>query len=403
LPGRSPLPLLLLAACSPGQSTPPLAAVRDSAGLVIVENDLERLRATCRVDSTPVVRIGVAEGDEVHELYRVFGATRLSDGRIVLVNQGTQEIRSYDREGRFLQRAGRAGQGPGEFSDAFQIWPLPGDTVYVGDSRPWQFLVFDPEGRWVRTVRPEPFYANPPEITLVLDDGRLVLAERPLRTMVSNFGLMQLTVVVHAPDGTLVDTIGTYPAGRWGRVGSNPAEPFLFPLFESFTRVTAGGSRIVLGHGSRTELQLLRAGERIRLERLVRWTVGDRRVTGADIEAERRRLEEQYRDMPPDRRALLVDPLVSDRRPVADEFPAFSRIVLGRDGRIWVQEYRRPRDPETQRWVVFDAQGRAQCRATVPTRGRLLEAGGDYVLTMDPDEDDVERVSLFTLAGPAGR
>ena len=323
-----PLVFLLATGCGSAPGSPSLTTERDSAGIVIVENDLPRLTAICRVDSIPTARIGVADGEPEYELYRVFGARRPSDGRIVVVNDGTKEIRFYDAGGRFLQRAGREGQGPGEFSDPFHLWILPGDTIWVGDYRPWQFLVFDPNGAWVRTVRPQPFYTNPPQVLGVLQDGRAVLAERSLPT--GNWSVREFTLVMHGPDGRLTDTIGVYPNGRWGRVGEDPGEPFLYLLFESFTRVASGGMRIVLGHGSRPEITVYQVGDDVRLVRLLRWRSADREVRPADIEAERRRLAEPYRDMPADRRARFLDPLVSDKRPVADQFPAFSNLLLAR-------------------------------------------------------------------------
>ena len=96
------------------------------------------------------------------ELHRVFGATRLGDGTIALVNGGTHEVRFFGGDGKFIRASGREGQGPGEFSDAFYIHWLPGETLYVGDYRPFQFLVIAPDGRWVRTVRPTPVYPNNP-------------------------------------------------------------------------------------------------------------------------------------------------------------------------------------------------------------------------------------------------
>ena len=45
--------------------------------------------------------------------------TTLSDGRIAIVNQGSDEIRIYDANGRFVNTFGRKGGGPGEFRNVF--------------------------------------------------------------------------------------------------------------------------------------------------------------------------------------------------------------------------------------------------------------------------------------------
>ena len=375
--------------------------VRDSAGITIVENDLARLTAACAIPAEPTVNIGASEGDEAYQLHRVFGARQLSDGRIVLVNQGSQQIRFYDGTGKFVGASGRAGQGPGEFSRAFLLWVLPGDTIWVGDYDPWQFLVFGPDGTWRRTVRPSPQYNNSPDVINVLDDGRSVLARSPFQSRDPNaFRLQHLTPVIHGPDGTLIDTIGTYPNGRIGNLGSDPSGPWAAPLFESHLRVAASGSRVVIGHGSKAELTVHRAGDSLQAERIVRWTTGDRTVTAAMIEAERKRLRDQYPDLDPAMYRRLVEPLIREDRPAADEFPAFAGIMLGRDGRIWAREYPMPDRADTRSYLAFDADGRFVCRARMPAFSNLLEFGSDYLLAHARDSLGVERVLRFPISPP---
>lgn len=394
--------VLVLAGCGRlARSAPSAIVVQDSAGITIVENDLAGLSASCSVAPTPTVTIGVTEGAEEYQLHRVFGASRLSDGRIVLVNQGSQQIRFYDQQGRFLSAGGRPGEGPGEFRDAFYLWVLPGDSIWVGDYDPWQFLVFGPDAKWVRTVRPTPHYLNSPDAMIVLADGRSVLGTRPIVAPSTRFELRHVTLLVHGPDGARLDSLGSYPDGRWGHVETGGVPLGLFPLFESFTRLAGGGSRVVIGHTSEPELFVHEAGQGFRPARIVRWTTDDRTVSSADVQTERQRINDRYKDLDPARRSRLVEPLVSDARPVADRFPAFVRVQVGRDGRIWVQEYPRPTAPEPHRWIAFDVDGRFQCRATLPAFEELLEFGADYLLAKDPGELGVERVVQYSITGPS--
>lgn len=392
---------VLFVACGPSGPSGKSAIIRhDSAGIQITENDLKGLQATCELGPSPMVAIGTEEGDEEYQLFRVFGARRLSDGRIALVNQGSQQLRFYDQQGRFVSQTGRAGEGPGEFRDAFYLWVLPGDTVWVGDYRPWRFLVFGPDGQWVRTVQADPMYINT-AVTSVLDDGRFILAARPRPNPAgTQFELTHLTVAIHGADGALIDTIGTYPNGRWGRVDDTPGAVTLYPLFESFTRVTSIGSHIVIAHTSEPQFSLLSATDEVRVEQIVRWTPGDRAISSGDIAAERQRLAEPYEDLDPDLRRRLLAPLVSQDRPVADQFPAFAAVWAGRDGRIWVEQYARPDKPDTHEWLAFDAEGRFQCRATIPAFDEILEFGEDYLLVKDRDELGVERVFQYSLSPP---
>jgi hypothetical protein len=379
----------------------PAITSRDSIGIQITRNDLTRLDAICTISTDPTVTIGAVEGDERYELYRVFGARKLSDGRIAVVNQGSQQLRLYDRDGQFLSQSGRAGEGPGEFRDAFYLAILPGDTIWVGDYRPWRFLVFDADGNWVRTTQADPPYINT-ALFSVLEDGRFIIASRPLPSgSGTQFEPVYLTVVIHGPDGSLIDTIGSYPNGRRGRLESDPSALTLYPLFESFARASATGTSIVIAHTSQPEYSILTISDTAQVERIVRWTPGDRTIPTSEIEAERRRIAEPYEDLDPGMQRRLVQPLVSTDRPIADQFPAFASLVAGRDGRIWVREYARPSAPEPHHWLVFGAGGSFQCRATIPAFDEILEFGNNYVLVEDTDDLGVERVLEYTLSQPS--
>lgn len=90
-------------ACQQDRQTPggPLSEVSDSAGVRIVDNVRapEGSRLGWTIGPEPTVSIGVVEGDETYMLNRVTDATRLSDGRIVVVNSGTSEMRVFGPTG----------------------------------------------------------------------------------------------------------------------------------------------------------------------------------------------------------------------------------------------------------------------------------------------------------------
>ncbi|HEX9729111.1 MAG TPA: 6-bladed beta-propeller [Gemmatimonadales bacterium] len=101
------------------------------------------------VASEPIVEIGVIEGNPDLELFEATSSIRLSDGRIVVANTGTSELRFFDRSGRFERAAGGRGGGPGEFRFLRRIARLPGDSILALD---WiRASVFDPAGAFVRT------------------------------------------------------------------------------------------------------------------------------------------------------------------------------------------------------------------------------------------------------------
>ncbi|MXX33295.1 MAG: hypothetical protein F4Z50_00910, partial [Gemmatimonadetes bacterium] len=112
---------LMAVACAADQETDSPAGVhtefRDSAGIRIVENanPPEGSRLDWRLGPEPLVSIGKVEGEEPYLFTRIFGATMLSDGRIVIGDDGTKELRVFDRQGNHLETWAGECQGPGEF------------------------------------------------------------------------------------------------------------------------------------------------------------------------------------------------------------------------------------------------------------------------------------------------
>jgi len=385
-------------ACATGGADAAAVVVRDSSGVAIIENDLTQLSRTCSIAGEPSVSIGVEEGEEPYMLDRLGGAVRLSDGRIVVANRLTHELRFFDAAGKHVRSVGRRGDGPGEFRDPFYFHVLPGDTLYVGDFSPFRFLVFSPEGDWVRTVTPDPMEINTPAMRGILDDGRMILGrsiERtwPWQTFTSD------TVLVRGYDasGKMVDTLAKYATGRYASLVEG-SRFFTFPLFESFAVFAVAGEHLITGHASQTELVVRRVESAYPVERIIRWNVGDRSIPAAEVEFERARIQKQNAQLPEQMRAMFAE--TEAKRPVADRFPAFGLLRFARDGRIWIREYPRPTDTTGHHWIAFAPDGRFACRLDTPRFAEYLEFGADYLLVRDPDSLGVERVRQYPLRAP---
>lgn len=392
---------VLLGACDRGIAASDAIAVSDSSGVAIVTNDLERLDASCSIGDTPKLSIGIEDGGEEYMLDRVFGAARLSDGRIVLANGSTWQLRYYDSTGTYIRSTGRQGDGPGEFRSPFHLHRLPGDTVYAGDYSPFRFLVFAPDGQWVRTIDPVPQQLNSPRSMNVMSDGRMVLGVTDVSARFAEgagtFPLDRLVLQLHDARGVLLDTLATLPNGRFGEIVAG-SRFHVFPFFESFAMVAAKGDRLVMGHGSESELRVHGNGEGFPLERIVRWSGKSRAVTSADVVAAKAWEESQLANSSPQIREMMLPTLISEKRIAADVFPAMSTLRVGTDGRLWIREYQPPSDTTARRWVAFTADGRFDCRLPTPRFNDYLEFGPDYLLALHTDSLGVERVKQFTLS-----
>jgi hypothetical protein len=99
---------------------------------------------TWTLGSEPLLQIGVVSGEDPYQLDDVTSATRLDDGRIVVANNGSKEIRFYDVDGNFIDAVGREGDAPGEYRILDRVRMAGADTLLVFDTNQPRISVLDP-------------------------------------------------------------------------------------------------------------------------------------------------------------------------------------------------------------------------------------------------------------------
>lgn len=100
--GRRRLTALLVVGvmgCADESSEMPTVLRSDSAGTTIVENSEPQPSVWTTGDAT--LSIGVLSGDPAYELSGVFFGRRLDDGRIVISDGASRELRVFSAEGVF--------------------------------------------------------------------------------------------------------------------------------------------------------------------------------------------------------------------------------------------------------------------------------------------------------------
>ena len=86
--------------------------------------------------------------------------------------------------------------------------------------------------------------------------------------------------------------------------------------------------------------------------------------------------------------------------PPPSTMPAYAPdISLDVDGNLWVREYTGPGQARAP-WSVFTESGRFLGTVDMPAGLSVLDIGGDYVLGLRRDKDDVEHVQLYELIKP---
>ena len=347
----------------------------------------------------PQLTIGVAEGAPEEMLFRVAGAFRFPDGRFVIANGGTQEIRVFDDRGKLLVNAARKGEGPGEFVQLRSVFPY-GDSILAYDFQLRRISVFTSAGKYARSfIMPrirEGLWPQP--VGSFRDGSILVQSGRQFSMGDSPHGVNRDATVLFrmGPTGEVLDSI-TSVAG-WERyvrtVNLNGRVGFTvhaLPFARSPAYATAG-ERVYVGSSDAYEIRVFnRSGA---LERTIRHRQPNRKVTKADLDRMREARIASAAAQSQLYRQRTEEALQEMKVP--ETMPAFSGIRADTDGNVWVQEYRAEGEQHT-RWTVFDPQGRVMARVNGPAKFTVLDIGRDYILGLRTDELDVERVEVYRL------
>lgn len=387
---------VLAAACGDAGADGPAERVtrRDSAGVEIVESHAPAWGESERwtVDPEPLVDLTATGDGREHQFFRVVGGTRLSDGTIVVADDGDDELRLFSPEGEHLRTLGGPGEGPGEFIRLGRVTALPGDSILAYETWPPKLTVFGPDGGVARIARVEGI--SRPGALFPLEGGGAVTISadiRGFRQEGNGQARLPNPIVRVGDEGRVEDTVATIPGmdlvafgGRtgpllWGRDG----------------HLAVAGDRLYTGSATGVEYDVRTSDGRIL--RRVRAHTGDLGLDDEEIRAERETLTPDPEAVRPEIRALL------DAMPDPDERPGYQRVLVDATGHVWLERYRaRHERADPRDWLVFAPSGEWLGILTLPPRFQAFRIGPDWILGARRDDLDVQRVELLRLRRGVG-
>jgi hypothetical protein len=394
--------LVLLAPLACGRSSPPTPnyVVRDSAGIEIVENpalapDPGRWQV---LSDEPLLEIGAVEGEDAFLFDRITAARRLSDGRILVLNSGSQEIRFFRADGHHLRTVGGRGEGPGEFQFAMGLFQYSPDTILVPDMRRLNW--FDLDGHFARSAQLDwdgvrqmmlPVFLGS---GLPMSDGSFMAGgetgdRRPPPEGVTRPPQPFFRI---SPGFDAVDTLGIYPGIEQINMGTHDRPMFYVLPYAKATVWGMGGNPTFVYISSNDAREVHQYDVTGRLVRLIRVDQPRRPLRPRDIQQWKDDFRSRFTRQPD--RLPSIDRALADL-PQPDSFPAYARFVVARDGSLWAGEAG-PRD-EAMPYSVFDVAGRRMGYVAVPSGFTVMDIGADYVLGVHRDAMEVEFVRLYEL------
>lgn len=403
------LPALFAACSTDTPSASGAVVVRDSAGVAITEHTAAHIAAlpTWTIDTTPLMRI---DGDDVRNAFTdVVRVTRLPDGHILLYDVRHRDVREFGVDGTFVRVLMQKGRGPGEVDYVQRIQVLEDGRIAIFDGNQRRISVFTSAGTFAEQIAYPRFDdGSRPGPIAVHGEGRLLASVRRAFAPPSVFDgstrrdtfavvIMHISGDTTAITAPRVDTIALVPDTEVFDVittqggESYPDTDFL--RFGPTTNLVTNGVRVVIGTNEQFELREYRGAV---LTRLMRVAIDPERVPvdgGERVRAEvRARLASQ--SMPASARADVEGMMRGWR--FATEFPFHERLLLGDDGTLWAGA---PSvwPTDAQRYLVFDAEGRAMARVLLPPRVMLHWVSRERVLGVWTDEDDVPHVRMWRV------
>ena len=350
--------------------------------------------ASWSLSDEPAVVIGGADEREGYLLHQVVAAIRLGDGRIVVLNGSSLELKYYDPEGVHLLDAGGEGKGPGEFQWFWGATRLPGDSILVLSGT--GLTRFGPDGRYASSI---PFESPPPgECRWNIEGGQRPLADGSILAVfmvfVGIYGNWRCPRPSEAQPPALVgrfipttgvfDTIAELPGVEESYGDSRYAHP------RNLVYAVADDGVYLGDTGSDTILVMSMTGDTI---------------ATLPVPFEPAPVPADAREETGSTRRTIIYP---------DHYPRFARLVAGPGNRVWVMAYPPLKEPvwhwdvvnarrfrRTEdggaRWRVVGRDGLVIAELRTPEGFFLLEVGDDHVLGVSKDELDRESVRLYRL------
>jgi hypothetical protein len=405
-------------ACGGGESRW-AGTITDSAGVTIVSNSAVGVwTETDRWTVEEELRIGVREGDPEYQFGEIGGIAVDSRGRLFILESQAQQINVYSAEGVYEQTVGARGSGPGEIGGAAALLMGLGDTLVVPDFQNLRINRYAPDGSSLGSS-PIDMQQGFPLLFQATASGVLVRQVRQ-----AAFGGQPAiedphdVIVRFAADGTVLDTVLTFPSG--GTLGTSGGPP----RYEVYSAEPAWdcSDELAVIYAVNDDYRLSVYSADGELERVITMPYEPAPVSERDREVFLGFVERQLSNAGLSAQGIAT---MKSRINFAEFFPAFANLVAGPEGTIWVQHTQAPSelsDEErenfnplaqggamgnlgvfgTSDWYVFDPAGRYLGVVTLPARFTVRTIRGGRIYGVWRDELDVQYVLRLRIVGDLG-
>ncbi len=387
------LGLVGLAAC--GSSETEIGNTeRDSAGIRIVTTAQTSWRGPVRAGLRPVLEVPARGDESAPDLSRVTAAELLPNGSVAVLDSQLSQVVIFDSNGETAAIVGRSGQAPGEFLGPVSLDVTREGLIRVYDARLGRMTDISADGTVVDVFTlPPSLFPRPPNRVWRLEGQRVLAWEYDRggqRTEARSGGAARVVIpglvrVVDLNTGTS-DTL--YTADAREMIGEGP-RIWVAPFGVS-TAVEFRGDRLYLTTGRRHEIVVIDPTDGV--TELFRYPDADEALS----EEELSRLRDDARTEATESNQPLPVMFLFDEALQPEGRPAFERLQVAADGRIWARRFMPFREPSGQWWFLSE-DGVFLGQAEFPGTSEILAVGDGHFVVLTLDEFELPSVRVVEI------
>ena len=389
--------------------------VTDSAGVRLVMNGGQGAWAPGESwQFEEDLRIESPEDEAGRQFGIIAGVAVNSRGDIFLLDRSVPNIQHFDSNGSYLGTIGGPGEGPGQFGRMVaELLVGAGDTLAVPDLGNMRIELFAADGRFVRSY-PTPGYPDTPYLWRALPHGRLA-GQVNAMVMPGQTADGRTNVVVRlAPDGTVQDTILSFPLDPILDISQGPGNMKARFFNSAATWTTAGNGLVASGMTGEYRLSVYDSDGTLRM------IFGRHHEPKPVTEADRERVTTAFRQAFEAQIAKIDNEQVrgamaqmAGNIEFGATYPAFGAVLAGPEGSWLVRQPATAQDvvgaigklptieapPAPPEWDVFDADGRFLGTVAFPVGFRLAAVAGGKFYGIEMDSLDLPSVVRLAKTG----
>ena len=344
-----------------------------------------------RIAAEPSLVVG---SDESLPLGRVTGAIFFGDG-IAIADLQAYQVLVLDAEARLLYRQGGNGEGPGEYVYLNGI-ARHADGLVTSDTYHMRLTRLDASGRYVGQTKHIWYAYQMSRIVGAFGNSVLLESWHPGYMGPSPHGPMEIRLpvtydIVRLSDGEVVFEGARPGQEQWG----------LTEIYNDAGNLSSCGESVVFG---RTAVSAV-TGRYAYLADTDSLTITryDEAGTAVEVSFEQPRESAEadwVRFVIDTRRAnefiSECDLRLLEDLPARATLPAFSDMMGGADGLLWIREYPNPLQEEVV-WVGFSEAWERKKRITMPVRLHVLDIAEDRVLVQAKGTLDETLIEVYPI------